>query len=78
MKLHTYTLTEFDIQENVNCAKDAILTVLEKEGLLKDTADNIASQYIIVIGKKNLFGSIYDKIFGIKDDKMFYQVVKVL
>lgn len=78
MQLQAYTFTLLDIQEHANHTKDALLTALEKEGLLKDTAENISSKYIVIIGKKNLFGKIFDKICGINDDKDYYQIVKTV
>lgn len=74
--MNIYNLTELDIQAEANKVKDILISYLQIEGLLKDTAENICSQYIVVVQKKNLFGQIFDKFFNVKDNDLRFTVLK--
>jgi hypothetical protein len=74
----TYYTTVSQDLINANNIKCLLLEVLEQEGLLKETAENIGKKYIIMIREKGWFGYIYDKFFGISDDAIKYLVLKTI
>ncbi len=75
--MNMYSYTELDLQRQANEIKEAALQFLEKEGLLRDSAEDIASKYLFIITKPNCFGYLFDKVFNVKkDDKIEYRIVK--
>lgn len=64
-----YSLTTEDMTRDANLVKELLLTKLEKEGLLKKPAAEIAQEYVVTFSKPGWFGSLFDKITGKKEDE---------
>ena len=76
--LHTYSYTENDIQANANAALACTLAGLTREGILtEEQANDIASNYVIIINKKGFFTKLWEKATGIQDDMAFIMVRRV-
>lgn len=76
--VHLYSMTESYIQENINLAKECLLFALEREGLLKRPAEDIAKEYALVVHRKNWLGSIIAKMKGETGTKLNVDVVKLV
>lgn len=75
MNVQIYSMDIEDLTKNANIVKEAVLSALEKDGLLKKPAEDIASEYAIVISKAGWLGTLWKKLS--KDDKnLRYDVVK--
>lgn len=78
-KIATYTMSLEELTINANLSKEILLSVLDKEGLLKESAETLNSKYAVVIHPKGFFGKIIDKLRGIdSSDNLQVSVVKVL
>jgi hypothetical protein len=73
-----YTFDELQLTEALNNGKDELLRMLEREGLLKKTAEEIGQDYALIIRKKNMLGTIIEKLFPIGEKDARVSVVKVL
>jgi hypothetical protein len=80
VNLKIYNVSELEMQKTANCVKDVLLRTLEHEGLLTDTAEKIAGDYIVVIQNKGFFGQLFDKVRGVKDtdDNLLFRVVRII
>lgn len=70
---------DFDssLQSNMNLAKDSILEELERQGLLRQPADKLKSEYAIILVKRGFFGKFLDILFNVPEDTMQCRVVKI-
>lgn len=72
--MELYSLDVADLTNNANRIKETILGGLEREGLLKKPADEIAAAYTIVIMKPGFFGSLFSKLKG-QDEKETLRII---
>tara|TARA_R110000796_G_scaffold162503_1_gene279263 strand:- start:9353 stop:9601 length:249 start_codon:yes stop_codon:yes gene_type:complete len=72
-----YTLTPEELTRELNKGKELYLDALQKEGIL--TKEKVAeiSEYSIILAKKTILGSVWDKFFNKKTEPRYF-VVKVL
>lgn len=59
--MKTYPMDVGDLTANSNAVKDQLLMMLEKEGLLKKPAAEIAASYAIVVAETGWFGKLFHK-----------------
>jgi len=76
MDMKYYTQSHADFMANGNIVKEELLRVLEKDGLLKDTAENIGTKYLVIFAEPSWFGKMISKLFN-KEDKLVIQIVKM-
>lgn len=78
MNLQYYSMDIADMNKNANVVKEAVLFSLEKEGLLKKPAVEIAAEYAIVVSKVGWFGKLWKKLNQDDDDSknLRYDVVR--
>jgi hypothetical protein len=76
--MQIYSLDIEDMTQNANIVKEAMLAVLEKEGLLKKPAHEIAAEYAVIISKPGWLGQLFKGIKVNTEDsnKLRYDVVK--
>lgn len=77
--MQIYSLDVEDLTKNANIVKEAVLAALEKDGLLKKPATEIAEEYAIVISKPGWLGKFWKKLHqGNAEDakNLRYDVVK--
>lgn len=75
---HLYSLTDSDLTANANQVKDILLASLESEGKLKETAEKLSTDYIIVAVQPNWLGRFISKLAGKDADKVKYVVSKII
>lgn len=79
MDRHVYEFSLLQLQDACNNALNEALVGLEKEGLLKVSAEEILTSYALILQRKGTLGYIWDKIFGAKDDLATrYRLVKII
>ena len=66
-----YSFDQEEMVRQANIIKETVLEGLEKEGLLKATAKEIAEHYVVFIHKKGWLGALFSKWFGDADDNCF-------
>lgn len=78
--METYTLTTEDMTKNANSLKETLLLALERDGLLKKKAEEIAASYVVVVRKRGWFGKFFKRLAGEepKDDSMVMDILKVV
>ena len=77
--MYVYSISAEDMTKNANVVKETVLAGLEREGLLKKAAKEIAEEYAIVIHKRGWMGSLWDKWFeGVEKDCFRVSFVKVI
>jgi hypothetical protein len=78
MDMTLYSMSIDDMTENANTVKECLLFTLEREGLLKKPATEIAEEYAIVCSKPGWFGTLWKKLKPNEDTKknVRYDVVK--
>lgn len=59
----TYTVDYENMVENLNSGKDELLRVLEKDGFLTKSAEELCAKYILVLKKKGFFGRMFDSFY---------------
>lgn len=74
--MHVYSLDIEDMTQNANIVKEAMLAVLEKEGLLKKPAAEIAAEYAVIISKPGWLGQLFKGIKADDKNSLRYDVVK--
>lgn len=67
MEWQISSYSDLELTEVANQIKEILLLGLEKEGLIKNSA-NISANYAIVVAKKNLLGRAVDLITGRKPE----------
>ncbi len=77
MKIQVLELSELELQEKMNWAKEQLIDRLAKDGFLNGAADDINRKYIYVIHKKNLFGSVFDKLIGNDENKAHITLLRL-
>ena len=78
MLIKQYTFCDSDLTGFANDVREVVLCGLDKQSLLNGDLKEIISTTAIVVKPKGLFGRMFDKIRGIKDDKAIFLFVKVL
>jgi hypothetical protein len=79
MDAQLYTMETSDMQKNANIVKEALLGALEREGMLKESGEVIASRYAVVISKPGWLGSVFKRMSGTFEKNMLaVDVVKVV
>lgn len=79
MDMQLYTMETSDMQKNANVVKEALLGALEREGLLKESAESIATKYAVVISKPGWLGTLFKRINGTYEkNTLAVDVVKVV
>lgn len=78
MNLQYYSVDVTDLTKNANIVKEALLGILERDGLLTKPAAEIAGNYAIVVSKPGWFGKLWKKLKQDGDDanELRYDVVK--
>lgn len=78
MKMEIYSMDATDFTQHANQVKEILLDALERDGLLKESAANIAVTYAVVVSKPGWLGSLWKRLTNNKDDKqnLRYDVVK--
>lgn len=73
-----YSMDFEDMNKNANIVKEAVLSALEKDGLLKKPAGEIAAEYAIVVSKAGWFGTLWKRLKAEGNDSkdLRYDVVK--
>jgi len=71
-----YTFTQEELTKELNKGKELYLDALLKEGLLTEEIVNEIKHYSIVLAKKTVLGSLWDKFFTKNNSRYF--VVKIL
>lgn len=79
MQFTTYSMTENNITEIINRARELFVESMVGEGYLtQEQGRELVSNYVIVVRRKGWWGKLFDKIKGIKEDVgMYMEVVKV-
>lgn len=68
MNIKTYELTAGGLMKTSNQVKEILLDSLERDGLLKESAEWIAQRYTIVVTEKGWLGKAFDALLGNKDE----------
>jgi len=75
--MELYQFTQEQLTKELNKGKELYLDALGKEGILtKEKMDEMAT-YSIVLAKKSMLGSLWNKLFK-KNDEPRYFIVKIL
>jgi len=76
--MYMSSMTDDDLTANSNTIKEIIVNLLEEEGLLTKSAQEINETYAVIIHRRGFFGKIIDKMLGVEGDKQKITLVKVL
>jgi len=71
-------MTDEQLTMNANQIKDVVLEALDQEGLLKKSAEEIGSEYAVVIHRKGFFGRFIDKMLHVQGERLHITVVKMV
>lgn len=72
-----YTMTTESLVENANVVKDALLLALEKEGLLKASAEEIGSKYGVLMTKPSWWGRFNKYFTKREENRLHIRIVKL-
>ena len=75
--MKTYTLTELDLQRQLNRTKGTIDGFYLSEGIIDQATYDKMQSYVVVVAEKGWFGKLFDKIFDTEDDKLMYTLLKI-
>jgi len=73
--MELYSLTEEQLIEELNKAKELIVNTLEKQNLLNTTAEYINNTFVITIIKQSRFGQMFQKFFKLDQDSDSHMLV---
>ena len=73
-----YNLTNDELQEYSNNAKDAFIDQLVKDKVVTKEIGEEMCKYIILVKKKNMFGKFFEKLFSTEDGYLTWLVVKAI
>lgn len=78
--MEVYTVTADNLTQNANVLKEAFLLALERDGLLKKKAEEIAASYVIVARQRGWFGRLFKRLSGEepKDNQFIVDILKVV
>lgn len=77
MNLQIYSMDIADLTKNANIVKEATIAALERDGLLKKPAQDIAAEYAVVISKVGWFGQLWKRLnLSENKDELRYDIVK--
>jgi len=62
--MEMYSMDLMSLTKNANEIKDTVLAALEREGLLKVPAAEIADKYVVVLHKEGWLGRSFKRIVG--------------
>ncbi len=65
--MNIYSMTLEDLMRNANIAKDELLGALERDGLLKSTAEEVGEKYAVILYKPGWLGRLFNRLKGEKD-----------
>ncbi len=74
------SMTETDVQANIDQAKNILLHSLTKEGVITDEQLKEASKYVILIHRKGWFNRVLDKMIGVEKDEetIYFTAAKII
>lgn len=61
--MYLYSATIEEMTTNANIVKESLLAALDREGLLKKSAEELAKEYAIILHKKSWLGRAWDSLF---------------
>lgn len=75
--IHTYQMTEANLQACINDAIGAYVDALQRADLLSaEKAEEAKTHYAVVVFRKGRFGTFLDRLWG-NEDTLQFRVVKV-
>ena len=80
MKMEMYSMDITDLTAMANTVKEQVLGGLERDGLLKKSATEIAEEYAVVLSKPGWLGKLFAKLSSesVKDNKLNVNIVKLI
>jgi len=72
-----YSFTPEDLTTTANSVKEVLLDKLERDGLLKQPADDIAKNYVVVMHKPSWFGKLFASMCNTGKNELKITVLKV-
>ena len=77
--MNVYTLTDDDVSNLANQIKETLIAFLGNEGHLKLTQkeyEDFCASHVVLLARPGIFGSLWDKIRGLKKGGYIVTVVK--
>jgi hypothetical protein len=65
-----------ELTKNCNVVKEALLEALERDGLLKKPAAEIAQDYAVILAEPGWLGRLFRKVTGEKDGDLAVRILK--
>lgn len=79
MDFDSYSLTQNDLIENLNVAREHFVSQMLKEGVIsEEQATIMLEDYAILITKKGMLGRTLDKILNLKEGKLSFKTIKII
>lgn len=76
--MQLYSFSSEDLTGNANAIKDTLLEQLERDDLLKSSAEHIAKHYVVVLHKPSAFGKWFASAWSKQaKEEMRITIVKV-
>lgn len=75
--MEVYTFTQEELVAELNKGKELFLTTLQEEGIITKEQLRELAQYSIILAKKGVLGTIWNKFFTQKNVER-YHVVRVI